>query len=136
MVAIDAYRMYYGTPSALIGFGAIQHNTNFAWANQSVVSTNKAWFHATTTTNAGQQQDTQGINYFTPRFQGLQIGVGYRPKFNTANTGGTGLTTGPGGGTAGVCGYNNPTSFRQLPDGRLLLSGYVRRRRQLPEQVR
>jgi len=29
------YRMYYGTPSALIGFGAVQHNTNFAWASCS-----------------------------------------------------------------------------------------------------
>ena len=47
-----SYRMYYGTPSALIGFGAVQHNTNFAWANQSVISNNKAWFHATTTTIA------------------------------------------------------------------------------------
>ena len=84
-----SYRMYYGTPSALLGFGAIQHNTNFAWANQSVINTSKAWFHATTTTNAGQQQDAQGINYFTPRFQGLQIGVGYRPKVNVANNGGT-----------------------------------------------
>ena len=28
-----SYRMYYGTPSALIGWGAIQHNHN--WANAS-----------------------------------------------------------------------------------------------------
>ena len=28
-----SYRMYYGTPSALIGWGAIQHNHN--WANTS-----------------------------------------------------------------------------------------------------
>ncbi len=106
------YRMYYGTPSALIGFGAIQHNTNFAWANQSVISNNKAWFHATTTTNAGQFQDAQGINYFTPRFQGLQIGVGYRPKVNINPQGGAlaGYGVGPGSGTAGVCGFNNPTS--------------------------
>ncbi|WP_439610313.1 porin [Reyranella sp.] len=110
-----SYRMYYGTPSALIGFGAIQHNTNFAWANQSVISTNKAWFHATTTTNASQFQDGQGINYFTPRFQGLQIGVGYRPKTLVSSTGGgAALTTGPGN-VAGACGYNNPTSAANCP---------------------
>jgi hypothetical protein len=106
------YRMYYGTPSALIGFGAIQHNTNFAWVNQSVALNNKAYFHATTTTIAGQVQDAQGINYFTPRFQGLQIGVGYRPKVNfvsgqfALNPNNVGPTT----NTAGICGYGNATS--------------------------
>jgi hypothetical protein len=106
-----SYRMYYGTPSALIGFGAIQHNSNFAWASQAVISNNKAWFHATTTTIAGQVQDAQGINYFTPRFQGLQIGVGYRPKVNiNPQAGLAGLAVGPGAGTTGVCGYTNATT--------------------------
>ena len=107
-----SYRMYYGTPSALIGFGAVQHNSNFAWANQNVISNNKAWFHATTTTNAGQFQDAQGINYFTPRFQGLQIGVGYRPKVNVNPQSGAlaAMAVGPGAGTTGVCGYTNATS--------------------------
>lgn len=112
-----SYRMYYGTPSALLGFGAIQHNSNFAWANGSVMANNKAWFHATTTTNAGQFQDGQGINYFTPRFQGLQIGVGYRPKANIGQQAGalSGLGgTGPGT-TASVCGYNDPTSAPNCP---------------------
>ena len=27
------YIMYYGTPSALLGFGFFQHNTNFSWTN-------------------------------------------------------------------------------------------------------
>ncbi len=111
------YRMYYGTPSALLGWGAVQHNTNFAWANQSVINNNKAWFHATTTTNAGQFQDAQGINYFTPRFQGLQIGVGYRPKVNINPQGGalSGMAVGPGAGSQGVCGYNNATSASNCP---------------------
>jgi outer membrane protein OmpU len=110
------YRMYYGTPSALIGFGAVQHNTNFAWANQNVINNNKAWFHATATTNAAQFQDAQGINYFTPRFQGLQIGVGYRPKVNISPQGGAlaGYAVGPGGG-AGICGYNNATTAPNCP---------------------
>ena len=34
------YRMYYGTPSALIGWGAIQHNHN--WANASAAVTDPA----------------------------------------------------------------------------------------------
>jgi opacity protein-like surface antigen len=33
------YRMYYGTPSALIGWGAIQHNHN--WANNSALLTTR-----------------------------------------------------------------------------------------------
>lgn len=106
------YRMYYGTPSALIGFGAVQHNTNFSWMNQSVTLNNKAWFHATTTTNAGQVQDAQGINFFTPRFQGLQIGAGFRPKVNFV-TGQFALNAnnvGPTTNTAGICGYGNATS--------------------------
>ncbi len=110
------YRMYYGTPSALIGFGAIQHNTNFAWANGSVIANNKAWFHATTNTIAGQIQDALGINYFTPRFQGLQIGVGYRPKVNQSPQAGAlaGASTGPGP-VAGVCGYQNATTSTNCP---------------------
>lgn len=107
-----SYRMYYGTPSALIGFGAIQHNTNFSWMNQAVTLNNKAWFHATTTTIAGQVQDAQGINYFTPRFQGLQIGVGYRPKVNfvTGQFAINANNVGPTTNTAGICGYGNATS--------------------------
>ncbi|MBR2816434.1 MAG: porin [Reyranella sp.] len=113
-----SYRMYYGTPSALLGFGAIQHNTNFAWANGAVMANNKAWFHATTTTNAGQFQDGQGINYFTPRFAGLQIGVGYRPKANLGQQAGalSGLgSTGPSSLGAGVCGFNDPTTAPNCP---------------------
>ena len=112
-----SYRMYYGTPSALIGFGAVQHNTNFAWANQSVISNNKAWFHATTTTIAGQIQDGQRITYFTPRFQGLQIGVGYAPKLNVGSQAGAlaGLSTGPGSGTSGVCGFTDATTSPNCP---------------------
>lgn len=112
-----SYRMYYGTPSALIGFGAIQHNTNFAWANGSVMANNKAWFHATTTTNAGQFQDAQGINYFTPRFQGLQIGVGYRPKSNVGQQAGalSGLGQVGPGTASGVCGYTNATTSPNCP---------------------
>lgn len=102
------YRMYYGMPSALIGFGAIQHNTNFSWANASVIANNKAFFKVTAQTNAAQVQDGNRINYFTPRFQGLQIGIGYAPKWTPAGTG-------PASLGAGFCGYNNATTVNNCP---------------------
>ena len=105
-----SYRMYYGAPSALIGFGAIQHN--HVVGNALAFASNKAAFHSTTATNTAAWQDTQRINYFTPRFQGLQIGVGYTPKINTPSAGGyfgtTGLAGGVGGlgsGGFGACGF-------------------------------
>ena len=105
------YRMYYGTPSALIGWGAIQHNHN--WANASVIANNKAYARTMATTITPQWQDVNRINYFTPRFQGLQIGVGYAPKLNAAATGGN-ANTGPGN-PAGICGYNNATNINNCP---------------------
>lgn len=95
-----SYRMYYGAPSALIGFGAIQHNHNIG--NSLAQGSNKAYFHTTTQTNTAAWQDTQRINYFTPRFQGLQIGIGYTPKINTPSAGGYFGTTGLAGGVAGL----------------------------------
>jgi hypothetical protein len=86
--------MYYGTPSALIGWGAIQHNHD--WANASVLANNKAYGRTMATTIAPQWQDTNRINYFTPRFQGLQIGVGYTPKLNVNSATSIFGTTGPG----------------------------------------
>jgi hypothetical protein len=107
-----SYRMYYGSPSALIGFGAIQHNHNIG--NALAQGSNKAYFHTSTQTNTAAWQDTQRINYFTPRFQGLQIGVGYTPKINAPSAGGyfgtTGLGT-PNGSQAsgfGLCGAASP----------------------------
>lgn len=105
-----SYRMYYGSPSALIGYGAIQHNHNIVAASPNAF--NKAFFHATTATNTAAWQDVNRINVFTPRFQGFQLGVGYAPKVNTgagSSFGSTGLASGPGGG-AGQCGYNNATN--------------------------
>jgi hypothetical protein len=65
------------------------------------------------TTNTPQWQDVNRINYFTPRFQGLQIGVGYAPKLNAAAAGGQ-AASGPGN-PAGVCGYNNATNINNCP---------------------
>jgi hypothetical protein len=111
-----SYRMYYGTPSAFIGFGAIQHNHN--WASNAVIGFNKAYGRTMATTITPQWQDQNRINYFTPRFAGLQIGIGYAPKLNNpiGNMGSTGITTGPGG-VAGICGYNSPANPNNCPTG-------------------
>jgi len=114
MGARDAatYRMYYGTPSALIGWGAIQHNHN--WANASVIANNKGYARTMATTITPTWQDVNRINYFTPRFQGLQIGVGYAPKLNgAAQT--TYINTGPTGATAGICGYQQAANINNCP---------------------
>src|SRR6185369_8783212 len=98
------YRMYYGTPSAFIGWGAIQHNHN--WVNASVQANNKGYARTMATTITPTWQDVNRINYFTPRFAGLQIGIGYAPKLNNSATNTFGMTTGPGGASAGLCGFN------------------------------
>jgi len=107
-----SYRMYYGTPSALIGWGAIQHNHN--WINGQVLANNKAYGRTMATTNTPQWQDVNRINYFTPRFQGLQIGVGYAPKLNgNALQSSNYVAAGQNG--AGICGYNNATNINNCP---------------------
>ena len=78
-----SYRMYYGAPSALLGWGFFQHNSTFNWASAAMLA-NPAQGAATFFTIGGQFQDVNRINYFTPRFMGLQIGVGYAPKINLA----------------------------------------------------
>jgi outer membrane protein OmpU len=104
------YRMYYGTPSALIGWGAVQHNHN--WANTIMMANNKAYARTMATTITPTWQDVNRINYFTPRFQGLQIGVGYAPKLNAAAAGGQ-AATGPGGQLS--CGFNNAININNCP---------------------
>lgn len=110
-----SYRMYYGAPSALLGWGFFQHNSNFNWASGAMLN-NPAQGAATFFTIGGQFQDVNRINYFTPRFMGLQIGVGYSPKINISPSATLtrGLTVGPGGG-AGICGLNDATSASNCP---------------------
>ncbi len=111
-----SYRMYYGSPSALLGFGFFQHNSSFGWYSAAMAA-NPATGGATFFTIGGQFQDVNRINYFTPRFMGLQIGVGYAPKINLGVNAllGAGLA-GPGPGTgAGVCGYNDATTMINCP---------------------
>jgi outer membrane protein OmpU len=106
------YRMYYGTPSAFIGWGAIQHNHN--WANASIMANNKGYARTMATTITPTWQDVNRINYFTPRFAGLQIGIGYAPKLNLPATNTVSVVSGPGNG-AGICGYNNATNIGNCP---------------------
>lgn len=107
------YRMYYGTPSALIGWGFNQHN--HAFMNASVMANNKAYRGFLSTTIAPQMQDNNRINYFTPRFAGLQIGVAYAPKMiPQIGVGAGGLATGPGV-TSGTCGFSGPTNVFNCP---------------------
>ncbi len=112
-----SYRMFYGAPSALLGFGFFQHNTNFAWTSAAMTA-NPAMGAATFYTIGGQFQDVNRVNYFTPRFYGLQIGVGYAPKINLAVNAqlGAGLTgAGPGSTTIGICGFNDATTANGCP---------------------
>jgi hypothetical protein len=111
-----SYRMYYGAPSALLGWGFFQHNSNFNWASGAMLA-NPAQGAATFFTIGGQYQDVNRITYFTPRFMGLQVGVGYAPKINVAPNGqlARGLTVGPTTGAASVCGFNDATTASNCP---------------------
>jgi outer membrane protein OmpU len=111
-----AYIMYYGAPSALLGFGFFQHNSSFSWTNPTANGFNKAASKMSFQTIDGQYQDANRINYYTPRFAGLQIGVGYSPKINAGPVSGTaGLATGPGANSGGVCGFNDATTANGCP---------------------
>jgi hypothetical protein len=74
---------------------------------------NKAYRGTIATTITPEWQDVNRINYFTPRFAGLQIGVGYAPKLNAAQQT-TFINSGPTG-VAGICGYNNATNINNCP---------------------
>jgi hypothetical protein len=109
--------MYYGAPSALLGFGFFQHNSAFAWVSGAMAA-NPAQGAATFFTIGGQFQDVNRVNYFTPRFYGLQVGVGYAPKINLAVNGqlGAGLAgAGPNPNQAGICGFNDATTASNCP---------------------
>jgi hypothetical protein len=116
-----SFRMYYGSPSALIGFGPIQGQFGVGALSGTspgrYLGFNKAFFHTTMVTNTAAWQDASRINLFTPRIQGFQIGVGYAPKVSLPQPpffGSTGLMSGPGG-SAGICGYGGPTNISNCP---------------------
>lgn len=109
-----SYRMYYGVPSAASVYtGPFQHNSAATWANLAVQAANPTLAGVTFLTIGGQMQDVNRINYFTPRFMGLQLGVGYAPKVNVASTF-YGNNTGPGA-VGGICGFNDATAVTACP---------------------
>ena len=111
--------MYYGTPSALIGWGAIQHNHN--WANASVIANNKAYGAYDGDDHHADLAGREPHQLLHAALPGLQIGVGYAPKINAAAAGGQ-AAAGPLD-VAGICGFNNATNIEQLPERRLCLAG-------------
>jgi hypothetical protein len=99
-----SYRMYYGVPSAVAVYtGPFQHNSNALWVNPIVAANNLSAAGVTFLTIGGQMQDVNRINYFTPRFMGLQVGVGYAPKVNQSASTGPGLT-------GSTCGFTDATA--------------------------
>ena len=92
------YRMFYGTPSALNGFGFGQHNFNW----NAVGDSNKAVRAGYGYQIGAKWGDANRITYFTPRFDGLQVGVSYAPKLQQHLT-------------AGDCGYNKGANFANCP---------------------
>ena len=111
-----AYKMWYGSPSALINFGFGNPNTN-GWMNGIVTGNNLATLHISNGAQLGAIiQDAERINYYTPRFAGFQVGVGYAPKINQA-TGNfpAGLAMIGAAIVAGTCGYANPTASSTCP---------------------
>jgi hypothetical protein len=104
------YRMFYGAPSAVgVYLGFFQHNSNATWVN-ATGGISKAGAGVTFFTIGGQMQDVNRINYYTPRFMGLQVGVGFAPK---VNTGGGNRLGGPG--NIGVCGFNDAQAQAVCP---------------------
>jgi hypothetical protein len=108
------YRMWYGAPSALIEFGFLQHNSGFNWANASALANNKANLHITAAAIGSQVGDSNRINYFTPRLAGLQLGIGYAPKWNPF-FGFPGITSGPTPNLNNTCGFSDPTTASNCP---------------------
>jgi len=114
------YIMYYGAPSALLGFGWIQHNTAFQWTNpnQTGIGTgNIAAQHTTFNTIDGEFQDSNRFNYYTPRIYGFQVGASYSPKIQPQVQQGAqwGLAPGPGTAAGSTCGFSDATTANACP---------------------
>lgn len=78
-IDVVAYRMYYGAPNALPGFGLTQFN--FASGSATGTGANGG-LHAYAGAIGVFGVDANRINYYTPRFFGLQFGVSYTPHIS------------------------------------------------------
>lgn len=112
-----SFRMYYGTPSALPGWGFVNANTLFNWVSGAMFA-NPSFQGVQNAALGHQFQDANRINYFTPRYMGLQVGIGYAPKMNLVPGPALlrpGIGSGPGNTQASVCGFNDATSASNCP---------------------
>jgi hypothetical protein len=111
-----SYKMVYGTPTALIGWGFQDPNhahrgTGFTAANNAGRSSVVPGMSAAMGNNSG---DATKITYFTPRFAGFQIGFSYTPEFSsTASTANCAFRQ--GGGPVANC-PSNSNDFRSALD--------------------
>ena len=103
-----SYKMVYGTPAALIGWGfqdpnIVNRGSGFAAANNAGRFGVVPGMSAAMGNNSG---DATKLTYFTPRFAGLQVGFSYTPDFApTASTAQCAFRQ--GGGAITNCPKNN-----------------------------
>lgn len=97
-IDVVSYRMFYGAPNALPGYGATQFN--FGAGSASITGANGA-LHANAWSAGVLGVDANRIQYYTPRFFGLQFGVSYTPQFN-ANGGAANFAQ---ANSAAACGF-------------------------------
>lgn len=101
-IDVVAYRMFYGAPNALPGYGSTQFN--FAAGTATGTGANGAG-HASARAIGVFAVDANKINYYTPRFFGLQFGVSYTPYIAAGGFGNAAATCGftGGAGNAPFC---------------------------------
>lgn len=97
-IDVVSYRMFYGAPNSLPGYGATQYN--FAAGSATGTGANGA-LHAGAFAAGILGVDANRINYYTPRFFGLQFGVSYTPHLS-ANGGAANFAL---ANTAATCGF-------------------------------
>jgi len=106
-IDVVAYRMFYGAPNALPGFGATQFN--FASGSATGTGANGG-LHAYAGSIGTFGVDANRLNYFTPRFFGLQLGVSYTPHIS-ANGGAANFAQASSAGTCGFLGGGGNAPF-------------------------
>jgi hypothetical protein len=118
------WTMAYGAPSALLQWGFLAYDSGIGWFNPVTAANNVAAARIASSMVAYNVQDVNEVTYYTPRFAGVQVGVSYAPKWQPYFLPGAlgngppawGLAPGPGGNSAGVCGYADPTAVANCPN--------------------
>lgn len=99
-IDVVSYRMFYGAPNAMPGYGTTQYN--FATGSATGTGANGG-AHAYAWSAGVLGVDANRINYYTPRFFGLQFGVSYTPHFS-ANGGAANFAQANAAATCGFLG--------------------------------